>query len=100
MEVFWDPAMVTAFKEPDPRLYAKEPPEVEKCLEKNTETVAEFLARVASSASEESTIFAFQDYLLGALRCRSDVSTYSVWWEKSAYAKGYAHPDTIFLAYV
>lgn len=100
MEVFWDPALVHAFKEPDPRVFAVEPPEVQQCLKKNTETVAAFLARVPPSAPEEYRISALQDYLLAALRGSAYVSTYSIWWEKSTYSLGYQHKDTIFLAYM
>lgn len=100
MEVFWDPALVGAFKEPDPRVFAVEPPEVQQCLKKNTETVSAFLARVPPSAPEEYRISALQDYLLAALRGSAYVSTYSIWWEKSTYSLGYQHKDTIFLAYM
>ncbi|KAI0777795.1 RNA dependent RNA polymerase-domain-containing protein [Trametes elegans] len=100
MEVYWDPDIVGAFQEPDPRVYAVEPPEVQQCLVKNTQTVSAFLACVPPSAPMDYKIHAIQTYLLGALRGRSQVSTYSIWWEKSTYKLGYNHRETVFLAYM
>ncbi|KAH9852493.1 RNA dependent RNA polymerase-domain-containing protein [Lenzites betulinus] len=103
MEVFWDPDLVRYFKEPDPRKFAVEPPRVQECLVKNTETVASFLSRVPTSDAGEGMeykISAMQDYLLGALKGSAYVSTYSIWWEKSTYKLGYSHDETIFLAYM
>ncbi|KAI0827045.1 RNA dependent RNA polymerase-domain-containing protein [Trametes gibbosa] len=103
MEVFWDPQLVGAFKEPDPRKFAVEPPKVQQCLIKNTESVTAFLTRVPPSGAREGMeykISALQDYLLGVLRGSVYVSTYSIWWEKSTYKLGYSHEETIFLAYM
>ncbi|KAI0646416.1 RNA dependent RNA polymerase-domain-containing protein [Trametes meyenii] len=100
MEVFWDPQLVEPFQQPDPHVYANEPSEVQRALIKNTETVSAFLSRVPQDAPEEYQIFALQGYLLGALKGHSFVSTYSIWWEKSTYEKGYRHKDTVFLAYM
>ncbi|KAI0360558.1 hypothetical protein OH77DRAFT_1493021 [Trametes cingulata] len=99
MEVFWDPIIVSSFKEPDPRLFASEPPEVQQCLSKSTKAVSAFLREVPPTAAAEYRIFALQEYLLGALK-RSHASTYSIWWEKCTYALGYSHPETVFLAYM
>lgn len=100
MEVFWDPDIVQAFNEPNPHIYAVEPPTVKACLQKNTATVTEYLSQLPSGASEEYKIYSLQKYLLGALQDKSLVGQYSTWWENSTYAKGYDHPETIFLAYM
>ncbi|KAI0635289.1 RNA dependent RNA polymerase-domain-containing protein [Trametes polyzona] len=100
MEVFWDPALVNAFVPPDPRKFAVEPPQVQKCLIENTESVAAFLARVPPDAPEDYRISTMQSYLLGALKGGAYVSTYSIWWEKSTYMNGYSHDETVFLAYM
>ncbi|CDO75004.1 hypothetical protein BN946_scf184965.g6 [Trametes cinnabarina] len=97
LQVFWDPRIVTNFKEPN---LATEPPDVQKCLVKDTTTVSAFLAAMPPSAPYDYKIFAMQHYLLGALRSSSHVSLYSTWWEKSTYVQGYAHPETVFLAYM
>ncbi|KAI0646405.1 RNA dependent RNA polymerase-domain-containing protein [Trametes meyenii] len=100
MEVFWEPGIVGSFREPDPRVFANEPPEVQQSLFKNTESASSFLTRVPAHSPEAYQIFSLQDYLLGALSGRSYVSTYSIWWEKSTYKLGYKHPNTVFLAYM
>ncbi|KAI8969425.1 RNA dependent RNA polymerase-domain-containing protein [Trametes punicea] len=100
MQVFWDPNIVSSFIEPDPEYFANEPPEVQRCLIKDTTAVSAFLASIPPSASQEAKIFAVQHYLLGALHAGSHVSLYSSWWEKSTYVQGYSHPETIFLAYM
>ncbi|KAI0674419.1 RNA dependent RNA polymerase-domain-containing protein [Trametes maxima] len=100
MEVFWEPGIVGSFQEPDPHVFANEPPEVQQSLLKNTESVSSFLTRVPAHSPEAYQISSLQDYLLGALSGRSYVSTYSIWWEKSTYKLGYAHPTTVFLAYM
>ncbi|KAI9063519.1 hypothetical protein FKP32DRAFT_1571651 [Trametes sanguinea] len=100
MQVFWDPRIVDSFKEPDPTLFAVEPPEVQQCLVKDATTVSAFLAAIPPSAPEEYKVYTMQHYLLGALRSSSHVSLYSTWWEKSTYKQGYCHPETIFLAYM
>ncbi|OBZ77597.1 hypothetical protein A0H81_02409 [Grifola frondosa] len=69
-------------------------------LVKNTETVAEFLTRVPESAPAETQMYELQKYLLGALQDTSIVGTYSTWWENTIYKLGYAHEQTIFLAYM
>ncbi|KAI0372068.1 hypothetical protein BV20DRAFT_1065820 [Pilatotrama ljubarskyi] len=99
MEVFWDPLIVNSFEEPDPHLFASEPPEVQQCLLKSTRPVSAFLREVPPTAPAEYRIFALQEYLLGALK-RSHASTYSIWWEKCTYALGYSHRETVFLAYM
>ncbi|OSD08147.1 hypothetical protein PYCCODRAFT_1430316 [Trametes coccinea BRFM310] len=100
MQVFWDPRIVDSFKEPDPTLFATEPPAVQQCLVKDATLVSTFLAAIPPSAPEEYKICALQHYLLGALRGSAHVSLYSSWWEKSTYKQGYDHPETIFLAYM
>lgn len=100
MEVFWDPDIVQSFRPRDPRVFAVEPSRVKECLEKNTDTVSEFLRQVPPAAEETFKIYSVQRYLLGALQDKSLVGQYSNWWENSSYHNGYDHPDTIFLAYM
>lgn len=98
LEVFWDPILVSHFKNADP-VYAHEPDEVQAALSKNPESVRQFMQRTSSS-SDDVKLVEMQQYLLGSLRNVSRVGTYSNWWMTSAYKVGYAHPDTIFLAYM
>lgn len=100
MEVFWDPEIINAFKTPDPRTYAVEPPEVQRCLSKATMSVSKFREEVRPDAPYQFQILALQRYLLGSLKGRSLVGQYSTWWENSTYINGYKHAVTIFLAYM
>ena len=99
MQVFWDPRIVSSFREPDPEVSATEPPTVKACLVKDSTLVSAFLD-ATRSVPEEYKVFTLQEYLLGALRGDFHVSTYSTWWEKSTYTQGYSHPETVFLAYM
>lgn len=99
MQVFWDPLIVSSFREPDPEVSATEPPTVKACLVKDSTLVSAFLD-ATRSVPEEYKVFMLQEYLLGALRGDFHVSTYSTWWEKSTYTQGYSHPETVFLAYM
>ena len=98
LEVFWDPILVSHFKNADP-VYAHEPEEVKAALSKNPESVNQFLRRTSSS-EDHIKLLEMQQYLLGSLRNVSRVGTYSNWWMASAFKNGYSHPDTIFLAYM
>ncbi|CCM02288.1 uncharacterized protein FIBRA_04376 [Fibroporia radiculosa] len=98
VEVYWDPRLIENFRNANPN-FAKEPPEVQASLVKNSETVAEFLERTASLRNGE-LLHEYQKFLLGSLLNTSRVGTYSTWWEASIYKNGYSHKTTIFLAYM
>ncbi|CCM00780.1 uncharacterized protein FIBRA_02822 [Fibroporia radiculosa] len=99
MEVFWKRELVSAFVNADPK-FLQEPPGVQFCLSKNTETVAQYLAHTPLNGPKEKIICELQAYLLGSLQDSAMVGIYSTWWENSIYASGYCHPTTIFLAYM
>lgn len=98
MEAFWQPELVDSFTNADPS-FAVEPPEVQACLEKSTETVQEFLARM-QAADVAAQIREMQKYLLGPLTNPSYVGLYSTWWENSTYKSNYGHQHTVLLAYL
>ncbi|KAH9939845.1 RNA dependent RNA polymerase-domain-containing protein [Amylocystis lapponica] len=98
MTAFWQPEIVDNFENADPK-YAVEPVEVQACLVKNTETVAQFMERVSHVAIDDR-IREVQKYMLGPLKDPSLVGRYSTWWENSTYVHGYRHPKTVFLAYL
>ncbi|KAF9812816.1 hypothetical protein IEO21_05963 [Rhodonia placenta] len=99
MEAFWNPALVEGFRNAETK-FLNEPKNVEKCLVKNTETVAQFLSRNPLSTDKDIMQPEIQKYLLGSLRDSSMVGTYSTWWENAIYRYGYQHNRTVFLAYM
>lgn len=98
LEVFWDPTIVSEFKNADPS-FAQEPLDVQSVLVQQRETVDEFVQRT-TALREERLTWEYQKYLLAALNNSRRVGMYSTWWEASIYEKGYDHPETIFLAYM
>ncbi|PPQ99097.1 hypothetical protein CVT24_009364 [Panaeolus cyanescens] len=96
--VFWDKEMVDAFKNADEK-YSREPAIVESCFMRDSESGMDFLHRLdALGADEESRIYHYQTYLLGALHCSSMAGVYSTMHDKAIYKYGYDHPITQVLA--
>ncbi|KAL6305950.1 RNA dependent RNA polymerase-domain-containing protein, partial [Sparassis latifolia] len=100
MEVYWQPEIVNQFVNADPARYAREPPAVQGCLDKDDTTVAQFLTQTAN-ATEMDLIIKLQSYLLGPLHGdTAAVGNYSTMWENASYKYGYGHEITVFLAYM
>ena len=93
----WEPEIVSKFQNADIK-FASTPPEVLCAFEKNSESVEDFLARVPPGSTGH--IQERQKYLLSGLVGQSLVGQYSLLHDKSVYALGYNHPQTIYAAYM
>ncbi|KAH8101472.1 RNA dependent RNA polymerase-domain-containing protein [Cristinia sonorae] len=98
MFAFWSPKLVQEFREPDPSISIK-PPEVDFCLIKPKETVAEYLTRT-ESLEESKKIQELQSQLLTGLKNPAVVGKLSIMWEASIYVNGYNHPETVKIAHL
>ena len=97
MSAYWQPELVNDFKSAD-KSFATEPDTVANCITKASMTVTKFCSQ--SSASQAEEIGRLQTHLLGNLKITALPGVYSTYWENSLYSKGYAHPETIRLAYL
>ncbi|KAJ6515806.1 RNA dependent RNA polymerase-domain-containing protein [Mycena sanguinolenta] len=96
--IVWQPELVDPFVNADLK-YSEEPPKVVDSFSPKNETVAEFLGRT-ESLTDEQQLQEMQNYLLSAIRAQGVVGKYSNWHLNSVYTLGYAHPQTIRLAYM
>ena len=97
MSAYWQPELLEGFKPAD-KSFATEPESLSKCIRRENESVEAFLSRTRLQPA--ARISDMQTYLLGNLNNVSLVGRYSNFWENSVYVNGYAHPETIRLAYL
>lgn len=98
MNLIWQPEIVSTFRNA-PSFFATPPPDLGKSFSQNNETVAGMLERLEGSDVHRKT-YEIQKFLLGALRNTSVVGTYSTYHDNAVYKLGYAHEETIRLAYM
>lgn len=96
--VTWQPELVSAFKNA-PLKYANPPSDIKNYFSRENEEVKAFQNKIAT-ISVHNKIRQFQHHLLGAVRDTSIVGKYSTFHEIAIYTLGYAHPETIRLAYM
>ncbi len=97
--VFWDHNIVNSFQDADLK-YMTPPPGFEDMFEKDTTSVADFLASVESLSTELKTV-ELQKHLVGELESISNVGRISVQHDHCIYVTGsYAHPDSVMVGHM
>ncbi|KAG1767262.1 RNA dependent RNA polymerase-domain-containing protein [Suillus occidentalis] len=94
----WQPSIVSHFKNADLK-YANPPDNLSENFHKNTLRVDDFLEQHQGSKFDD-LIPRLQSFLLGGLRDISSVGKYSNLHDVAVYTIGYAHSETIRLAYM
>lgn len=94
----WQPELVAPFKNASLE-HSVPPSNIKSYFARENEEVQAFQNKTAN-ISVNNKIRQFQHYLLGAVRDTSIVGKYSTFHEIAIYTLGYAHPETIRLAYM
>jgi RNA-dependent RNA polymerase len=96
--VIFQPEIVEPFKE-SPLHYSEAPPDIKKYFKRENVEVVTFLHKV-THLDDAAKIQELQGHLLGAIRDSSVVGRYSIFHDIATYTLGYAHHETIRLAYM
>ena len=96
--VFWDPKIVSTFRNADER-FLEPPPELEDLFTKDVTTVADLFEGI-ESLKPQHQIMEVQRYLLGALESFSMVGGISDQHSHCVYVAGYEHPDTVMTGHM
>jgi RNA-dependent RNA polymerase len=94
----WQPSIVSHFNNADLK-YSHPPDNLFENFHKNTLRVDDFLEQHQGSQLDD-LIPRLQSFLLGGLRDISSVGKYSNLHDVAVYTLGYAHNETIRLAYM
>ncbi|KAG1795927.1 RNA dependent RNA polymerase-domain-containing protein [Suillus plorans] len=94
----WQPSIVSHFKNADLK-YSHPPDNLSENFHKNTLRVDDFLEQ-HQGCKFDDVIPRLQSFLLGGLRDISSVGKYSNLHDVTVYTLGYAHNETIRLAYM
>lgn len=94
----WQPELVNPFRNA-PLRHADPPTNIMSYFSRENEEVGAFQNKVLNT-SKENQIRQLQNALLGAVRTDSVVGKYSTYHDIAIYTLGYAHPETIRLAYM